>query len=418
MRRLWAIGRKDLVVLFRDRAALILMLAAPFALTLGLGIVTGSFSSGDQGELREIPVVVVNLDQGPLGEKLADLLRDPDLQSLLEPAGLEDPVEARRQVEADKAAAAILIPPGFSAGVLPDPVSGAVGPSSAIEVVQNPGRPTSAAVVTSIVNGFLLRLQAGEVGARVAVSQLVGSGRMSRQDIPLEAPEIGRRVAADASTTSLIRIESDLPGTTRRAAFNPLAYIAPAMALLFLMYTVGLGARSLLLERDQGTLARLMATPTRESQVLGGKLFGTYLTGVAQLTILITATTLLFRLDWGSPLGLAALILAASAGATGWGALMAAVAHTPSQVASLGAAVMLSFGILGGSFFQIDLGPPLLRALGRLTPNYWGLQGFTILANGGTLTDLARPIAALWLMGLILFTVAVLIFRRGGLSRR
>src|SRR3990170_1141042 len=387
MRKLWAIGRKDLIVLFRDRAALILMLAAPLALTVGLGLVTGGFSGGQTG-LRDIPLVVVNLDQGPLGAGLTDLLQDDDLQSLLEPAFLDDPAEARRQVEEDAAAAAILIPQGFSAGVLPD-AGGAVGPPAAIELIQNPGRPTGSAIVASIVSGYVLRLQAGEVGAQVVVSQLVASGRMLRQQIPAEAP----------------------------ASFNPLAYIAPAMALLFLMYTVGMGARSLLLEHEQGTLARLRASPTSESQVLGGKLFGTFLTGVAQLAILITATTLFFRLEWGSPLGLAALILAASAGATGWGAVLAAVTRSPSQVGSIGAALMLSFGILGGSFFSVELGPPLLQALARLTPNYWGLQGFTILASGGTLADLARPIAALWLTGLTLFAVAVPIFRRSRAAR-
>jgi ABC-2 type transport system permease protein len=417
MRKLWTIGRKDLVVLFRDRAALILMLAAPLALTVGLGIVTGSFSGGGQTGLRDIPLIVVNLDQGLLGEGLVAILQDDDLQSLLEPVFLEDPAEARRQVDEDAAAAAILIPQAFSAGILPD-ASGNVSPPAAIEVVQNPGRPTSAAIIASIVNGYLLRLQAGEVGAQVVVSQLVGSGRMLRQEIPIEAPAIGRRLATDASTTSLIRIESDVAAAEAPASFNPLAYIAPAMALLFLMYTVGMGARSLLLERDQGTLARLRASPTGESQVLGGKLFGTYLTGVAQLAILIAATTLLFRLEWGSPLGVAVLILAASAGATGWGALLAAVTRTPAQVGSIGAALMLSFGILGGSFFSVELGPPLLQALARLTPNYWGLQGFTVLASGAPLADLAPPVAALWLMGLILFIVAVLVFRRAGAARR
>src|SRR3990170_1273745 len=103
MRRLWTIGRKDLVVLFRDRAALILMLAAPLALTVGLGLVTGSFSGGGQSGLRDIPVIVVNLDRGTLGEGLVDLLQDDDLQSLLEPAFLDDPAEARRQVDEDTA---------------------------------------------------------------------------------------------------------------------------------------------------------------------------------------------------------------------------------------------------------------------------------------------------------------------------
>ena len=42
MKKILQIGWKDLRVIFRDRAALILMLLAPFAMTIGLGLVTGT----------------------------------------------------------------------------------------------------------------------------------------------------------------------------------------------------------------------------------------------------------------------------------------------------------------------------------------------------------------------------------------
>lgn len=62
MLKLLLIGIKDLKLMFRDRAALIFMLLAPFLLTIGLGFVTGRFSGGSTG-LSDIPVVIVNLDQ-------------------------------------------------------------------------------------------------------------------------------------------------------------------------------------------------------------------------------------------------------------------------------------------------------------------------------------------------------------------
>jgi uncharacterized phage infection (PIP) family protein YhgE len=60
MKKLLTIGLKDLRVAFRDRAALI-MLVAPFVLTLAMGFVTGSFSQGGSG-LERIPIAVVNQD--------------------------------------------------------------------------------------------------------------------------------------------------------------------------------------------------------------------------------------------------------------------------------------------------------------------------------------------------------------------
>ena len=47
MRKLFLIALKDLRLIFRDRSALVLMLLAPFLLTIGLGFVTGRFSGSN-----------------------------------------------------------------------------------------------------------------------------------------------------------------------------------------------------------------------------------------------------------------------------------------------------------------------------------------------------------------------------------
>ena len=143
--------------------------------------------------------------------------------------------------------------------------------------------------------------------------------------------------------------------------FDLLAYMAPGMALLFLMYTVSHGGRSILLERSQGTLPRLLVSPTSSTQVLGGKVMGIFFTGVAQVGILILASALFFGVRWGDPAGVVVLILAAVFGATGWGMLITALARTPAQVGSIGSAIMLIFGILGGSFINLEQMPPVVQ---------------------------------------------------------
>ena len=143
-------------------------------------------------------------------------------------------------------------------------------------------------------------------------------------------------------------------------------------------------------------------------------LLGTYLTGVAQLAILIGASGLVFGVQWGNPLGVVAVILAAVAGATGWGLILTAIAKTPGQVSSIGTTMMLMFGILGGSFVSLDNLPGGLQWISRMTPNAWGLDGFTTLALGGGLEDLAVPLAALLIMGAVLFSIAAVLFNRRG----
>ena len=119
MKKIFLIGWKDLTLAFRDRAALLLMLAAPFLLTLGLGFVTGSFSGGSSSGVGDIPVVLVNQDGGQLGDALVNVFRSQDLAGLVTPSELDDPAAARQQVDADQVAAAIIIPVGFTASIIP-----------------------------------------------------------------------------------------------------------------------------------------------------------------------------------------------------------------------------------------------------------------------------------------------------------
>ena len=216
---------------------------------------------------------------------------------------------------------------------------------------------------------------------------------------------------------ALAHAEKEAEGT-EAVEFDILAYMAPGMALLFLMYTVSYGGRSILAERSQGTLPRLLVSPTSTAQVLGGKVLGIFLTGVAQVGILILASSVFFGVRWGDAAGLLVLILAAVFGATGWGLLVTALARTPAQVGSIGSALMLIFGILGGSFINLEQMPPLVRTVSKIPPNAWGLDGFTTLALGGTLQNLVEPIAALLVMGALLFGIAVVLFSRNGIMQK
>jgi len=416
MKKILQIGWKDLTVIFRDRAALILILGAPFLLTLGMGLVTGRLSGGS-GALEAIPVVIVNQDSGELGQSLVEMLISDDLGDLLKPSTAADPAEARRQVEDDQVSAAVIIPAGFNASILPD-ASGKTGNVVAIEVYANPARPIGAGVVQSIVAGFLSQVETGQAGGQVTAEQLIQSGRADGLQAMQVAMETGTRLAQDFQASQLITLQLDQKAASEQPqSIDLMLFLAPGMAMLFLMYTVSLGGRSLLTERRDGTLARLLSTPTANGQVLIGKVVGVYFIGAVQMFILIGAGFLLFQLRWGDPMGVVVLVLAVVAGATGWGMLLASVARTPGQVSSIGMAMMLLFGLLGGSFFGRTL-PGTLETISKITPNAWGQKGFTILARGGGLEDLWPTIAGLLVMAIILLTISIVIFQRKGILQK
>jgi ABC-2 type transport system permease protein len=418
MKKLFLIGIKDLKLIFRDRAALTIMLLAPFLLTIGMGFVTGRFSGNSNG-LADIPVIIVNLDQEELGNALADVFSSEEIADLIEPTASSDPGAARRLVDDDKAAAAVIIPKGFTSSIIP--AAGSVDQNYVqptpvkIEVYTNPTRPTSAGVIKAIVDEFISRVEEGRTAGLTSIVQLMQAGLLSPQNWQGEIRKLFENVQQTESTAITLKTNKEGAAAIQ---FDILAYMAPGMALLFLMYTVSYGGRSILAERAQGTLPRLLVSPISTSEVLGGKVLGIFLTGVAQVGILILASSIFFGVKWGDALGLAILILAAVFGATGWGMLVTALARSPAQIGSVGSALMLIFGILGGSFISIDQLPAYVRVLSKITPNAWGLDGFTTLALGGTLPNLIQPITALLIMGAVLFGIAVLLFNRKGIMQK
>lgn len=419
MKKLFLIGLKDLKLMFRDRPALTFMLLAPFLLTIGMGFVTGRFSGQSNG-LSNIPVIIVNLDGQELGNALVDVFNSKDLADLVAPTASDDPVAARHLIDADKATAAIIIPKGFTASIIPAQGTmfdaNAVTPEPVqIEVYANPTRPTGAGVIKAIVDEFISRVEEGRMSGTTSIVQLMQSGLLNPTNAESEARALFQNVDQTESTS--ITIKTDKEGA-QAVQFDLLAYFAPGMALMFLMYTVSHGGRSILTERTQGTLPRLLTSPTSTAQFIGGKVLGVFFMGIAQVGILILATTIFFGLKWGDPLGLIVLILAAVFAATGWGMLITSFARTPAQIGSVGSAIMLIFGILGGSFINLDQLPSFVQTLSKITPNAWGLDGFTTLALGGTLPALMEPITALLIMGSLLFGVSVFMFNRNGVMQK
>ena len=417
MRKIFLIGWKDVVLAFRDRAALILMLAAPFVLTLGLGFVTGRLGGSSSSGLNIIPVALVNQDSGQIGSSLVELFQSKDLAELVTTQTLDDPTLARQMVDEDKIAAAIIIPSGFSASIIPVNDTGASQAPIKLDLYANPSRPTSVGVIKSILEQFISQVEIARVSGQVAVTELIRSGRIQVQDAARIGAQIGSEQAGAAQNSPAISLKNVTQGD-QPVTFDVLAYMAPGMALMFLMFTVSNGGRTLLAEQRQGTLPRLLVTPISTAQVLGGKVFGIYLTGVAQMLILVAASSLLFSLKWGDFVSVLVLVLAAVIGAVGWGMLITSLAKTPGQVSSIGSAVMLIFGILGGSFISLENMPPWLQLVSKITPNAWGLDGFTTLALGGGLNQILRPVLALIVMGVILFSVAVIVINRRGFVQR
>jgi ABC-2 type transport system permease protein len=407
--RLLRIAIKDLTIAFRDRAGLLLMLVAPMVLTFGMALVSGHLTESSGPILGDIPVVIVNLDEGEIGDQLSQAFYSMELTDLLEPQTAADAEFGRALVDEDEAAAAVIIPAGFTRSITE---SEDAAEADRIEVYANPGREVSARVVTAVVESFVQQVELGRVSGRVAVEQLIAAGWIAPDQAQAVGIRIGEQAASDTDSGASIRLASAEGSTSEAVEFDPMSYFAPSMAIFFLMFTVSLGGKTLLEEKNSGTLARIAGAPIAEAEILGGKMLGIYLTAVAQMAILVGINAVIFRVAFGDGWALAALVAVLAAAATAWGILLAAIARTPTQVTTGGSAMMLIFGILGGNFVSVSGMPDWFRMMGKITPNAWGLDGFVALGLGDGLPQIAGTLAGLLIMAAILFLAAVGILRR------
>jgi ABC-2 type transport system permease protein len=420
MKKLLNIALKDLKIMFRDPSSLVWMLAMPIALTLAMAFAFGRLTGGGStAGLSDIPVIIVDLDGGQMSQPIVQTFQSAELSDLITATLSTDVAAARTAVEEDKVAAAVIIPAGFTEKIIPaglqqgDFSALANREQGVVEVYASLERPISASIVRSIVNAVLNRMAAAGAAAQTSITQLIMSGAVSPQEMAQIGNEIGMRAGEQASQGSSMKLTTQFAGSSGSSGgFDWMAYMAPSMAVLFLMFTVSLGARSVLAERQWGTLQRLLTSPTSPAQVLGGKLSGIFLTGLAQMVILIVFSTVFFGVRWGAPVALLVLIVATVFAASGWGALIAAYAKSPGQAMSLGSMMALLFAGLAGNFVPRQNYPEVLQKVSLVTPNAWAVEGFEALGAGGDLQQVLLPVAALTLMGVVLFAIATVLFRR------
>lgn len=414
--KIWTIAWKDTTIRFRDRNALILMVAAPLVLSAIIGSAFGGFlNSNDPVPFDAIPVLLINQDDGEMGQQFADILTSDALGDLLAVTEMADETAARDQVQRGEARAAIVIPDGFS-----EAVSGDSETAASPTLVQFYADPSATltpnivrGVVTQIVNGF----NSAAISSEVTVAQLTA-----------EAATLGPALA-DLGTVLQAEMQSrfnegqdvvialnDVPvGETEETAdISPFAFFAPSMGILFLMFSMMDGTRSILDEEQGGTLSRLVSTPTSHLEIILGKIGGVFLTGALQFVVFVAASALIFQLDWGSsPLGLAMLTLAVVLSLTSLGALIAAFARNPSQAGILGTVVTLVFAALGGTFVPAQNFPPFLQELSKITVTRWALDGFTDLTIYGlSAADVVLETAVLTGLSLLFIALALWQFQR------
>jgi ABC-2 type transport system permease protein len=197
----------------------------------------------------------------------------------------------------------------------------------------------------------------------------------------------------------------------RRSAVD----IVPALIGVILTLTMVLfTAVAIVRERERGNLELLITTPVRTLELMAGKIGPYIVIGLIQVTIVLVAGELLFKVPVrGSLVDLYLAALLFIAASLGLGLLISTVARTQFQAMQLTVFTFLPSILLSGFMFPFDGMPRFAQELGELLP----LTHFIRLVRGIQLrgADLNGLLPDVWPL-LVFFgltmTLAVLKFHK------
>ena len=156
-----------------------------------------------------------------------------------------------------------------------------------------------------------------------------------------------------------------------------LIHAVAGTAIMMLLFSVaGMGA-SLLDEKQEGTLKKLLYSPIHPNNILFGKMISANVISMTQLSIMFIYAMIVFGLDILPHLpSLILMIVVTAYACSSFGVFLASFAKSRQQVQGLSTLIVLIMSSIGGSMVPIFLMPAFMQKISVLSVNYWGIQGF------------------------------------------
>ncbi len=400
MRKLIAIAWKDALVRFSSRSELLFFLVLPLVFTF----LIGGGLNGSQPADNRLVVLLVDEDLSDLSAELTAVLGASDAVQLV-PAG-RAAAEAQLAEDASAATAILRIPAGFAVNLR-------AGTPAALAIQALPNDPNSLAVETAV------NAAASRVGRALAVANVSVAEAERRQAFANAADRAAYFEASLAAARELFASAPARLAVARPAAapagsgYNPAAQ-ASAGQLITWVFIPLLGASSLFAhERSQGTLRRLLTTPSRKAVFLLGTLGGQLALALVQMALLVAFGIYVMRLDWGqSPLALAVMLVSFGLAAVALGTMLGAFIKTESQGSGLSIMLGMVMALLGGCWYPIEFFPEVARVASKALPTAWAMQGLTdLVLRGQGLPAILPEAGVLIAFAAVFFAIGVWRFR-------
>ncbi len=393
---------KDLTQIVRDWRAATFLLAMPIAFTLMFGFMFGGFSAGETDP--RLPVAYLDDDGGEVATQFFQML---EVSSVIRPV-FEVDQDVEKQVADEELAAAVIVPPGFSAGVIenqPTRITVIVDSSTTAGM-------TALGEVRSVTNRIQTAVKTAQISAQTYQVERTFGDDASQQIYFADAVE--RTIAAwEEPPIKVKTIQARFDQEGEDLLENAFAHSSPGMMAQFAIAGLMGAATIIVLERKSRALARLLTTGVSQVEILLGHYLAMFVMIFVQFSLLTLFGQLFLQLNYyQQPLATLSMIIATALFAASLGLLIGTVAKTDNQVVVFSLIPMFVLAGLGGAWVPLEFTPETVQLIGHLSPVAWIMDGFKdILIRGAGLSEVLLSVAVLLGFTVVCLSLAIWRFR-------
>ena len=349
----------------RDRTTVFFMIVLPIVIMLVIGSTFGG--------MRGITIGVVDLDDTAASGDLVATIDGEDISV----ERYDSVTDLRRDIRAGSVAGGVVVPDGYGATL-------DAGEDVTVEMISDASSASAAVVQASI------RAAVGDQAVQTAAARAVAAGGTVDE---ATTAEVAADLAADLPRAGVTSVSVDEGEDAGLVTFS---YTAPSNLVLFTFVNTIMIGSLVAIERRQGIIRRMLATPHGTGTILAGIGLAKLLFALLQSALIVAVATLLFDVSWGDPLAATALVVLFAVVAAAVGLLVGAVSSGPDQAGAIGIPVAIALAMLGGCMWPLEVVPPIMRTIGHISPHAWAMDGWlTLIFDGGGLADVAVELAVL-----------------------
>ena len=376
MKRILDIGHTDLRLFLKHKSAYVWLFAMPLAFVYFMG-----FANHGPGKPynRTPPVLVENADTNFLGRIFLDELSSQNMW-LLDPTNRET------------AARVIRIPADFTGKVLRQE-------QSKVQFLRHDASDEADAALIEVrlvraliaMNGHLLEAATATNPPGALTEAKLRAVMAKPNPVSLNAKFAGRKPVPSGFNFSL-------PGN---------------LVMYLMMNLLIFGGATVAAERRNGVIKRLMVHPVTRLELVMGKIYGLMLLGVVQIVFFLAVGKFLFHVNLGANLPAITLTLLVFAWVAGsLGVLVGSLVAEHDRVAGICVLASLLMAALGGCWWPLEIGPPVMKTIALCLPTGWALQALHQLISFGSGFDaVLKPIGVLLAFGAAANLLAARFFR-------